>query len=341
MRNHVTQLAGRGGSARTLLRAPRAGCLLTGLLLSLTSAGSSQAIPKTFWGIHTNQPTSFPVRVPYGQWRGWDTGAQWQNMSKCPASPSKCQGNPSLSTFDWGRFDTFLAAVKQDGVDDVYYTLNRTPVWATPHPQDANCAYGSGECWPPVDLNADGSGPNAIWKDWIGRIAARVNDPAYLRTHAHIKYWEPWNEWFVNSYFGWGPKVQAHVTYAQILRLTEDLRCVITGQGTIHNFPKAGQETPCSAKPIDSSALISTPSDSPDCCLYAMQNFLYCNNSAHLNDLGESSSCTWGGGKNWGSEAIDVINFHFYTHTASQGPPEVITGKMAKIRGFLDDGDRA
>ncbi len=315
--------------------------LLLLAILSWTVLAQSQEIPKTFWGIHTNQTSSFPIGVPYGAWRGWDSGAQWQKMSTCPVSPAQCQSNPSRSAIDWSRLDTYMAKLKQDGVDDVLYTLNRTPRWATPQPDDTNCNYGNGECWPPMDLNPDGSGTNLIWKDWVTRIATRVNNPDYLKNHAHIRYWEPWNEWFVNSHFGWGPRVQSHATYAQMLRLTEDLRCVVTGKGTIHNFPHAGDATPCSARPIDPSALISTPSDSPDCCMYVMQNFLYCNNNIHLNDLGSDSTCTWGDGKNWGSEAIDMINFHFYSHNRGDGPPETVIAKMATIKGFLNDTDRA
>jgi hypothetical protein len=340
---HTKLLFPLARAARDLRRfIPEAGAvaLLGAIGLSLAAAGWSQEIPKSYWGIHTNQPTSFPVQVPYGQWRGWDTGAQWQNMSKCPGSSSKCQSNPSQSTVEWGRFDTYMADLKQAGVDDVFYTLNRTPQWATPQPNDTNCNYGTGSCWPPVDLNPDGSGSDAIWKDWVTRIATRVNDPGYRKSHAHIKYWEPWNEWFVNANFGWGPRVQAHLTYAAMLRLTEDLRCTITGKGTIHNFPKAGQETPCSAKAIDPDALISTPSDSPDCCQVLMQNFLYCNNHEHLNDMGGDSTCTWNG-KNWGSDAVDLINFHFYTHSVQQGPPETIIPKVNKIRSWLNDTDRA
>jgi hypothetical protein len=310
-------------------------------LLGLTTVGLSQAIPKTFWGVHTNKPDVFALRVPYGQWRAWDSGAQWQIMSKCPVSAAQCQNNPSLSTVDWSRLDAFLAGLKNDGVDDVFYTLNRTPVWATPHPDDSNCDYGNGECWPPLGLNLDGSGPDLIWKEWVRRIANHVNDPKFRKNHAHIKYWEPWNEWFDNSYFGWGPKVGAHLTYAQMLRLTEDLRCVVTGKGIVHNYPKAGDATPCAGKPIDPGALISTASDSPDCCMYAMQNFLYCSGKAKLNDLGDSSTCTWGGGKNWGSQAVDLINFHFYSHSPGDGPPEAVIAKMAEIRGFLNDSDRA
>ena len=187
--------------------------LLLIVLAGFPQAGLAQEIPKTYFGIHANHVESYPLQVPYGQWRGWDSGAQWQIMSKCSAPRTECQTNPSLSTVDWKRLDTILANLKQAGVDDVFYTLNRTPGWATPKPNDSNCSYGGGECWPPVGLNTDGSGPNAIWRDWITRIATRVNDPGYLKTHAHIKYWEPWNEWFENSYFGWGPKVQDHLTY--------------------------------------------------------------------------------------------------------------------------------
>jgi len=325
----------------TFSRRARACQLLSVVLLSLATAAVSQAIPKTFWGLHVNHSEDYPLQVQYGEWRGWDSGAQWQIMSKCSAPRTECQSNPARSTVDWSRLDNVLGDLKRAGVDDVFYTLNRTPEWATPEPKDPNCGYGGGECWPPVGLNLDGSGPNAIWKDWITRIATRVNDPRYLKTHAHIKYWEPWNEWFENSYFGWGPNVSAHLTYAQMLRLTEDLRCVVTGKGTVHNFPRARQATPCSSKPIDPAALISTPSDSPDCCMYAMQNFLYCNSKIKLNDLGQSTTCTWGDGRNWGSEAVDLINFHFYTHSPGDGPPETVLDKVAEIHKFLTPIDRA
>src|ERR1700691_2117430 len=161
---------------RTTMRRSRFWLPLPLALLGLTTVGLSQAIPKTFWGVHTNKPDVFALRVPYGQWRAWDSGAQWQIMSKCPVSAAQCQNNPSLSTVDWSRLDAFLAGLKNDGVDDVFYTLNRTPVWATPHPDDSNCDYGNGECWPPLGLNLDGSGPDLIWKEWVRRIANHGKD---------------------------------------------------------------------------------------------------------------------------------------------------------------------
>ena len=129
--------------------------------LALAASGASQAIPESFWGIHVNHADSYPLKVPYGQWRGWDSGVQWQIMSKCPEPNSQCQNDPSRSTVDWRRLDTTLANLKRAGVDNVFYTLNRTPEWATPHPDDSNCDYGRGECWPPLGLNLDGSGPDA------------------------------------------------------------------------------------------------------------------------------------------------------------------------------------
>jgi hypothetical protein len=94
--------------------------------LSIT-AGAEQPIPQTFWGIHTHFPASFPIQVPFGQWRAWDSGAgvQWQIMSTCPAphTDAQCQANPSLSALDWTMIDTYLAELKKAGINNVFYTL--------------------------------------------------------------------------------------------------------------------------------------------------------------------------------------------------------------------------
>jgi len=49
-------------------------------------------------------------------------------------------------------------------------TLARTPTWASSAPTDTTCNYtgtdsgeGDGECDPPIDLNSDGSGTDAVW----------------------------------------------------------------------------------------------------------------------------------------------------------------------------------
>jgi hypothetical protein len=210
-------------------------------------------IPAAFFGMDVYEHSSYPLRVGYGDFRLWDVDdAQWQPMHTCPSSytTEQCQANPTLSSIDWTQFDQNLSANYSAGIHDgALMTLSRTPQWASQDPSDAQCTYGNGgPCDPPVHLNADGSGANDIWDYWVTQIATRVNQPSYLTSRAHIKYWEPWNEPFCNSKLnGCGPPFSYRGTYAQLLRITEDTRCIILGQGTIHNYPSAGSSTSCSS----------------------------------------------------------------------------------------------
>src|SRR5271170_1614954 len=95
---------------------------------SKQSSGRTPAspIPSTFWGIHVHNLTSFPLQVPYGQFRGWDgSAANWPEIAATcnPSSP------PTDPSFSWTNFDTQLTNVKEAGVDDVFYTLSPTPPW--------------------------------------------------------------------------------------------------------------------------------------------------------------------------------------------------------------------
>jgi hypothetical protein len=307
---------------------------------------AAQTIPPTFFGMHINRSSSYPLKVPYGNFRGWDGNtAQWQRMSSCPSpnSSSQCQTNPSLVSYDWTNLDQELVAIRAAGVSDVLYTLARTPQWASSKPSSTDCEYGSGSCYLPPGLNADGSGANAIWDSWVTNIAAHVNSGSYLATHSHVKYWEPWNEVFFDDliYSGAVAPFSIHATYAQLLRLTEDTRCIIVGRGTIHNYPAVGNSTACSAylssmgqSAIDPNAIIVMPSQSPyDPQIYLMQNFLYCNKSPIAG-----SNCNWGGGLNWGSASIDVVNFHLYLTNQN---PEFLSVLMPRMTAFMTAGDKA
>jgi hypothetical protein len=204
-----------------------------------------------------------------------------------------------------------------------------------------------------VNLNADGSGSDNLWDYWVTQAARHVNNPTWIASHAHVKYWEPQNEMFQNDVIGgkttgpWGIRA----TWAQILRLSEDTRCIIKGAGTIHNYPSAGSSTSCSTylaglpswsthAAIDSGALITTPSQSPliNSANAITRNYLYCNNSPYKDVGGTSTTCTWSGGLNWGSQAADVIVFHFYGVTFQ---PEVYTGQITNIESFLSPADKA
>jgi hypothetical protein len=178
-------------------------------------------IPCTFWGIHVNKPADYPVQVPYGQWRAWDNGAEWSEIA-----PVQIQNYQLLDpNFKWATLDNALANVlNQAKVNNVLYTLSRTPPWAVTSTQrnDSRCNYydqgpqDHGECYPPVDLNPNGTGTDAIWRTWVAAIAYHVNTNY---PNAHIKYWEPWNEFHRSTIIeNWSGSVSFQGTYDQLLR---------------------------------------------------------------------------------------------------------------------------
>lgn len=309
---------------------------------------NGSAIPSSYFGIIVHHLPSYPLQVPYGQWRGWDAGgAQWPQNERCEAQ----SGSPSDPCFSWANLDTELAEIHTAGINEVLYTLSRSPQWAVNLDSDptgqkgTDCNYylapgnspeiAPGQCLPPLDLNVDGSGSNLVWKNWVTAIASYVNDPNYLQTHSHIKMWEPWNEWdrstIVTDYPG---LLSYEGTYAQMVRMTEDVRCIITGKGTIHNYPLAGQSTPCTATPIDPNALIVTPSSSAQTgWSNVMQNFLYCNGTGSTAPL-PGSHCTTG---NAGSQAVDIIDYHLYANTRI--PESLATKDIVNGRAILQPVD--
>jgi hypothetical protein len=334
---------------------------------------SDRQIPESFFGMHMNyQQGSFPLLVNFGSFRFWDTGqnVEWQGMHLCSGhTPVQCQANVTLSSFDFSGIDTLLASLKVSSIANNLYTGGRVPVWASGNPSGTGCNYGDGTCYLPTEMNVDGSCTGklgsistacSIWDYWLINFATHVNSPTYLQTHADIKYWEPWNEWFVdrvtNPTLNW-PTQEVNATWAQMLRLTEDMRCIITGTGTIHNFPTAGSSALCAtyladigqSGAIDPNALIIMPSGDPNNAVDRQhaQNFLYCNDSP-TDDLGSSSSCAWAPIDNnpancnasscWGGAAIDIINYHFYVPSQQ---PEFEATLVTAIRNILSPTDKA
>jgi hypothetical protein len=174
------------------------------------------------------------------------------------------------------------------------------------------CNFSNGSCLVPPDLYPDGSGANKIWDNWVAQIATYLNGPTYLRSHPHIQYWEPVNEWFADdtaNFINWNGG-ETNATFAQMLRLTEDTRCIIKGSGTIHSYPSQGNSTPCAGpsgylqvlqsegigtgSAIDPKASIVEPSNDPNAApdMALSQNFLYCNASP-ANDYNGATTCTW------------------------------------------------
>jgi hypothetical protein len=263
------------------------------LALTVSSNGNGQANNAALFGFTENNTaaSNFPT-VNFGMQRFWDSPPlQWPSI------------NTASGVFTFTSLDSALARAYTNGVMQGLYTLARTPPWASSAPSDMNCNYttansggGGGECDAPNDLNSDGSGSNAIWKAWIVAIAGHVNDPTYLQTHAHITYWEVWNEPDTQAF--WGGSI------AQLARLTEDANCIITGRGVIHQSGD-GTATPCTAKAIDPTAkIVMAAAHGKGVAITYGQNELYCSASP----TGYRLPCP--NPPNAIAAAVDIINFH-------------------------------
>jgi hypothetical protein len=256
------------------------------------TTGGGNVPPATFFGFSWNDTNSLSwPTVSYGMQRFWDSPSmQWPDI------------NTASGVFDFAKLDSDLALAYSHGTMESLYTLSRTPTWASSNPTDTSCSDttglggGDGQCDPPSDLNSDGSGTNAIWKAWITAIASHVNSAGYTATHAHIKYWEIWNEPDTTHF--WTGSI------AQLARLTEDANCIITGRGVIHENGN-GTATPCTATAIDPTAqIVMSSAHAKGGALDYGQNELYCNNSPS----GLQLPCP--DPPNAIATAVDIINFH-------------------------------
>ncbi len=304
------------------------------LALSVSAIVTGKTAPSTLFGFtSTNTSVRDYPTVTYGMQRFWDSPPlQWPSI------------NTSSGVYDFTNLDSVLAQAYTSGVMEGMYTLARTPPWASSKPSDTSCHYttatsggGAGECDAPIDLNADGTGTNAIWKAWITAIATHVNNPTYLQTHAHIKYWEIWNE--PDATFYWSG------SFAQLARLTEDANCIITGRGVIHESGN-GTATPCTATPIDPTAQIvmaSGHADSASNLNYA-QNQLYCNAAP----AGYQLPCP--NPSNAIAAAIDIVNFHMKPGNATGDhcpspvpctPETAMQTYVANVHGILQSVELA
>jgi hypothetical protein len=148
----------------------------------------------------------------FGTLRLWDTDTGWADV------------NLAAGVYDWTTFDSWIAAAQSHQVTDLLYTFGKVPAWASSKPFDSTCDYGPGECDPPKDLNADGTGTDQHWKDFVTAIATRAA--------GQVRYWELWNE--PNIVSRWTG------TNAQLVRMAADARSII--------------------RSIDSNAIMLTPS---------------------------------------------------------------------------------
>ncbi|HEX3821248.1 MAG TPA: hypothetical protein VHW45_13000 [Candidatus Sulfotelmatobacter sp.] len=235
---------GGGGSQNVLpctFAAPNAGGTTSG-------AGVGTTVSAQYFGMHVSAPndpwpSSLIPNFQIGDQRLWDAGVAWSQI------------NTSSGVYDWSGLDNWLSDDQMHGTDALY-NLARTPTWASSSPNDSSCTNadtnGSGQCDPPVDLNADGSGSDDVWIGWVTAIAQHSQSKKSAGGTG-ISYYEIWNEW--NAPVFWNP---ANSTTPQLVRMEQDARCVIEG-------PPAGKScNPDSVFPdgtaIDPTAKIVSPS---------------------------------------------------------------------------------
>jgi hypothetical protein len=271
------------------------------------SPGGLTASP--FFGVTVNSTTAAnDPTLSYGVQRIWDSPPfQWQTLETAPCHDiTSCAGG--YDSQNLSRLDDYLAHLPTVGVKEVIYTMARTPHFATAFPNDATCNNtdtAPGACDRPSDLADDGTGSNQTFRMWYAFFAKRLNSPSYLAAHAHVRYWEIWNEPDTPAF--WGNGSGGHGSYAALVRMAEDMRCMLTGQGVVTNYPTVGAKTPCAqaglpAIGIDPSALIMSPSyHARDASLTQLRDFLYCSNPTH------DATCNTGFA---GANAVDIINMH-------------------------------
>ena len=166
---------------------------------------NAQSVPVTYFGMHmhggviSRQP--WPV-VSFGSVRLWDASVAWADI------------NTSQGVYSWANLDKWLAAAQTHN-DQLLYTFGRTPQWASASPYESGCGGGPGQCAPPNDVNADGTGTDQHFKDFVTALANHNKNSAT----AHIKYWELWNEPFnTPSWVG---------TIPQIVRMAKDATAIL------------------------------------------------------------------------------------------------------------------
>jgi hypothetical protein len=256
--------------------------------------------PNTFFGmhIHSTEPmTPWPdtevSTVQFGGLRLWDSGTGWSEI------------NTASGVCSFSHMDQWLTEAQANNVD-VLYDLARTPTWASSDGTDNTCAYanisgGNGQCWPPTDLNSDGSGTDAIWIGWVTSVVTRYK--------GQIRYYEIWNEWNVNAFW--------KGTVPQLVRMTQDARCVIEGP------PASGCNPDSTFKHgtgLDPSAQIVTPAPVGGSTQLAaaatnMNTFL---NQTQAGNMGPGNF-------------VDVIGFHCYVSTQTLGPPYPVPENVATV----------
>jgi hypothetical protein len=170
------------------------------LLLGASIAGAQ--ISPQFFGLHTGSvKTAWPTvaDVQFASWRSNAAMVRWSDINTAPG------------VYDWTRLDNALSSTTQYG-QSVLYNVYYTPSWASQCPA---CVCGKQKetagCYPPSDLNSDGSGTDQHLKDFVAALLQHAGP-------GKISYLEVWNEPNIIGEF--------NGTIEQLVRMASDVQSV-------------------------------------------------------------------------------------------------------------------
>jgi len=162
---------------------------------------SPPPISAQWFAMHSIAPTDpWPTQegIEFSSWRSVSAGIQWSKI------------NTSEGVYDWTYFDRWTSLLEQNH-QTVLYTVYSTPTWASSCPS-CTCNKGHavpGSCYPPNDLNSNGTGSDQHLKDFVAALMQHVG-PGKIQTL------EVWNE--PNNPSEWGGTTQ------QLVSMTRDIR---------------------------------------------------------------------------------------------------------------------
>jgi hypothetical protein len=259
------------------------------ILLGTAWSQANTPIPPAFFGLHINRAQSAWPAIPVPAIRLLSTfWSNWGNIER------------TAGTYVYDRLDYFVNQAVDHGAD-VLFVFVQVPRFYSSNP-DGRCAYQPGSCFPPKDLNPDGSGSNEAFKRFVASVAAHYG--------TKIKYWEIWNEHNMTG--------QWQGTDAQLTRMAEDARCIIAGKGHI-----TALHQDCRANPINPAAEFLTPSTTGEFIVRGIPGA-----AKRLNDYLSTRGA---------SDAADIISFHGYAGDR----PEDVLPIIRAVKSVLGPSDRA
>jgi hypothetical protein len=129
------------------------------------------------------------INFQFGMYRTLGSSIKWSNLV------TSC--NPL--TYTWTNLDTWLGLAQQNG-QQVMFTAYWTPN-ATNNGSTCSATANTGN-FLPSDINADGTGTDAIWPGFINDLLTHLgntNGPLGIRLIKQLAYLEVWNEPNVSS----------------------------------------------------------------------------------------------------------------------------------------------